>query len=1249
MPTPSPDALAHASLDGLTGAGARAAFEPHWQHTVDRACRGGRCALVVFDVDHFKSINDAFGHRRGDAVLQTVVQRVRSATRDSDALFRYGGDEFVLVLPDTGKAEARELAQRILDAVRQPMADGGLQVSLSLGVAALPDDGQAATALFEAADRRSYAAKRQGRGRVVVADHPSSGPTLDFQANGRCLERDDALAQGQAFLQGLPTAGQGLLTITGAPGSGRSTMLAELARRASSLGWQVWSLQGSARLKARPFAALARACPDWPTNTEQSDDAAALRRAWQARAQAGGQTGTLVCVDDLADLDWSTLHLLRQLLGPTEDDVRHPVALAVVAGDAAGPGAVLGEAPLQCTLHLPAFQPDTLRVWLRLLLQWDPPAELLAWLAEHSGGLPGRARLLLQRLVDRQTLVHDGASWRLATPCDGAERDLAAAPRPPLHLPASLTSFIGREAELRTVCQALQQQRLVTLTGSGGTGKTRLALRAAQELLPAFRQGVWFVDLAQETEATAVPAAVAGALGVRKVRGRPLQTSLNQWLAGKELLLVLDNCEHLLDACAGLCDTLLRHSPDLRVLATSRAPLAVEGEHVCRVGSLQLPPAGDAPTTRALLQSEAVQLFLDRAHQASPGFKLSDHTAATVLQICRKLDGIPLAIELAAARLRALTVHQIAQRLDDRFNLLSSGRRGALPRQQTLRAMVDWSHGLLAPAEQVLLRRLAVFAGGCTLEAAEAICGNLAPLQPAQVLPLLASLTDQSLLQTQAMGSSDGPAMRYQMLETIRHHALEKLQSAGEAQALRDAHLQYMLTLAERSEPGVSAHQQAHWLAVLEAESANLQQAMTHAQAQQPATQLRLASALWRYWDLRGHRAAGLETLLQAVAQAPEDPVHALALARAGYIARNLGDFAQAEQLAARALDIARRQPAPDAEAAALFVLGASALELNRCQQACHHLHNALALFQADGNDSWAGTTLVFLGFEAEMRNDVASARHWMLQGLAATRRGGDRRRICHALVRLGFVAIAAGDAAQAVQHFEEALALGRDIGDKAYIANGHFLLGRAALFFGDFQRARQLLRVVTDSRDDPVASDLSWALLELAKVCWAEDDLPGFEAALTQVVQVTQQGGLDEARATALLLQGHAARARGQADQAISLAEQALAIYQRSRREGLCLCAELWGLLALDTGDTAQAARWLGAREALRERLFALDHYPFMLQRRAAVVAQLLQRLGAQAFSEAWQAGREWPEHTLLAQVPRRNAAGNTARATPA
>jgi non-specific serine/threonine protein kinase len=389
--------------------------------------------------------------------------------------------------------------------------------------------------------------------------------------------------------------------------------------------------------------------------------------------------------------------------------------------------------------------------------------------------------------------VGDAAPGGTVTPFPGAARGRRPGARPARasparhNLPLQLTSFVGREQALAEVGQLLATTRLLTLTGAPGVGKTRLALQVADEMWDAYADGVWLVELAALADPALVPQAVAAVLGVQEPPGRPLLGTLAEALRAQQVLLVLDNCEHLLAACATLADQLLRAGPHLEILATSREALAVAGETTWRVPSLAVP--ADAPASgdggATLVECEAVRLFVARACAAVPSFTLTERNAGAVGHVCRRLDGIPLALELAAARVRALPVEQLAVRLDDRFRLLAGGSRAALPRQQTLRAAVDWSYALLPEAEQVLLRRLAVFAGGWTLEAAEAVCAGDG-LAPENVLELLVELVNKSLV----LAEEAGGERRFRLLETLRQYAWEKLQAAGEEAAVRGRHLE---------------------------------------------------------------------------------------------------------------------------------------------------------------------------------------------------------------------------------------------------------------------------------------------------------------------------------------------------------------------------------------------------------------------------------------------------------------------------
>jgi len=422
-------------------------------------------------------------------------------------------------------------------------------------------------------------------------------------------------------------------------------------------------------------------------------------------------------------------------------------------------------------------------------------------------------------------------------------------------LPLQLTSFIGRERELSEVRRLLGESRLLTLAGAGGVGKTRLALELAGQVAGDYQHGTCLVELAGLMDPGLVDHAIAGGLRVREEPGRGLADALLDFLQDRELLLVLDNCEHLLDGCAQTAEGLLRACAGLKILATSREPLNVAGEVSWAVPSLSLLHAKPATRRRSVAGSggdqaeqvsEATRLFIDRARAVQPRFTLTAESAVAVDDICHRLDGIPLAIELAAARIRTLSVQQITERLDDQFRLLTAGSRTAVPRQQTLRALVDWSHDLLSEPERVLLRRLPVFAGGWTLEASEAVCSD-GGLEAGEILDLLSHLAAKSLVVVEQRDEQP----RYRLLETLRQYAAEKLEQSGETPRVRDRHLEWFVALVERAEGGFRGREQEAWFRRMGTELDNVWVALEWSKSSDVEAGLRLACAV-KKWRSRG-------------------------------------------------------------------------------------------------------------------------------------------------------------------------------------------------------------------------------------------------------------------------------------------------------------------------------------------------------------------------------------------------------------
>jgi predicted ATPase/DNA-binding CsgD family transcriptional regulator len=672
---------------------------------------------------------------------------------------------------------------------------------------------------------------------------------------------------------------------------------------------------------------------------------------------------------------------------------------------------------------------------------------------------------------------------------------MAENPTPLNNLPAPVSSFIGRETELAEVARLVGGSRLVTLTGAGGAGKTRLGLRVAAGLGDGAGDGVWFADLAPLQDADLVAVTVADVLGVRVEAGRPALEVLVEAVGGRGLLVVLDNCEHVIGACARLADALLRGCPNLALLATSREPLGVDGERVYRVPSLSVPADGDDPGL--IRASEAVRLLEDRA--AAQGVLLGwDEPAAEVAgRICRRLDGIPLAIELAAARLRVLPAYELDARLDERFVLLTGGSRAGLPRQQTLRAMVEWSWELLTDAERAVLARLSVFAGGFGLAAAEAVAAGV-EVPPSEVVGHLGALVDKSLVQFGDTGSGPG---RYRLLETVRQYAAERLDAQGlaEAPAARAAHRDYCLALAEAAAPQLVGPDQATWLDRLDAELGNLRAAIAFSLTQpDPEPGLRLTASLREFWRARGHGAEGagaLQALLDVPTGHKASVTRARALAAATHLLERTGGHAMAEGYCEEALAIA--QTAGDYYLVA-EVLNEQALVLvSRGQPgaALPLIEQGLGLARRFGELHLAGCLLSARAFASYAEGDHAGSAREAAEALRVFRQAGDRLQVATMLGNLGNVELAAGDLDAARRHLAEALDIARALNARANIVHQTFNLGLAEYLGGSPDAARALFAETLNLASRMgIKALMAYALIGLALVDHRD---PGWSARL--------------------------------------------------------------------------------------------------------------------------------------------------------
>jgi predicted ATPase/class 3 adenylate cyclase len=637
----------------------------------------------------------------------------------------------------------------------------------------------------------------------------------------------------------------------------------------------------------------------------------------------------------------------------------------------------------------------------------------------------------------------------------------------PNNLPRQLTSFVGREHEMAEIQQLLSAAYLVTLAGSGGAGKTRLALQLAVDVVEDYRDGVWLAEFAPLADPALVPKTVASILNLPEQPGRDMTDTLVDALRPKALLLLFDNCEHLLAACRDLAATILHKCPHVRILATSREGLGVPGEALWRVPSLSVPEdVRHLPPPGELVLFDAVRLFVDRAVAAAPGFTVTRENAPAVAQVCQRLDGIPLAIELAAARVKVLAVEQIAARLDDRFRLLTGGSQLVLPHHQTLRGAIDWSYNLLSETERVMLRRLSVFAGGWTLEAAESICA-VGSVDAAGILDLLTSLVDKSLV----IAEPHGGETRYRLLETVRQYARDRLAESGESAQINGRHRGWYREFVELAEPKLRTAEQDAWISRLEVEHDNLRGALTWSLAEMRAAAggttpaadlgLRLAGALWWFWFIRGHFSEGRRWLQQmlGVGEGAPTSLRGRGLVGQGVLTLMQGDLRGGTALLEESLRLSHAAEDFLGTAWATGWLGVPALHAGDNKRAMTYFDESLGLWRQLG-DPWGIAWMAGgLGNVLALEDETQRAVSLLNEALGLCRKVGDKLVTALTLHHSAYLAIARGDTEEALPLVEETLSLVRALGARREIPRALGNLGLIAHRRGDYGRAAAAFR----------------------------------------------------------------------------------------------------------------------------------------------------------------------------------------------
>jgi predicted ATPase/predicted Ser/Thr protein kinase len=864
-------------------------------------------------------------------------------------------------------------------------------------------------------------------------------------------------------------------------------------------------------------------------------------------------------------------------------------------------------------------------------------------------------------------------------------RDKVSIETTPYHnLPLQLTRFIGRGREMDEIKDLLSTSRLVTLTGAGGCGKSRLAIEISKEIIGTYPDGIWLVELAPIGDAELVQQVVATALGVRESDNQPLQAALLNFLQDKQLLLILDNCEHIIDACAHLIDNLLQSTPEIQILVSSREALGIMGESVYRVPSLSLPDPDPDIELDEVLRSEAVQLFVDCAAVVLPGFSLTENNAPFIVQVCRRLDGIPLAIELAAARSKMLTVEQIASRLDDRFRLFTGGSRTALPRQQTLRALIDWSYDLLSQAERSLLRQLSVFSGGWSLEAAEEICfgeekdsdlsGN--------ILEFLTHLVDKSLV---SVNRRQGEEARYSFLETIRQYAREKLLESGLGESVRNRHLDLFLDLAISCEPQLRGSNQLETLNKLSIDHENFRAALGWAFEQQEVEKTyRLATALTGFWISHGHLGEGRKWFEQVLAEGapPSLDLHAKALNAAGALAFAQGDSEQAQEFFEQSVTLQRELNDKAGLAKSINNLAAVALNRGDYARAQSLFEESHTLYSELGNNLGISTTTANLGMIALQQGDYVRATSFFEESLTLAREIGDLHTIASLLHNLGRIAASKDEYRRATELFEESVGLWRELNDKNNLAYSILNLGRVAMFQGRYSHAHELFQETLQLHEElENKSGFALAHANLGILTFYEAD---FKRSVTHLDEsLTRYRNLEDKWGTAITLDmlatvaihqndpqqaelfaqeslmllkemgntviipnclvnlGWAALQLGDIKRALELASEGLELFnEQGEKKGLIWALEVAAMLADSRSQPVRATQLLAATIGLRE-VWGIPQPPVEQESHNRILSKIRTYLDEASFQAAWSTGKEMTQEEAVAFALEMRATG--------
>lgn len=792
----------------------------------------------------------------------------------------------------------------------------------------------------------------------------------------------------------------------------------------------------------------------------------------------------------------------------------------------------------------------------------------------------------------------------------------------PNNLPVQLSSFIGREEEMKQIKNSLKEKRLLTLTGPGGTGKTRLSLQIAAEIIDDFENGVWFVELASLIEPDLLPNAIMQALGIKEQPKQKVEDTLAEYLQDKELLIILDNCEHLITACSVLSEKILQNSLKLKILATSREALHCSGEQIHKTLSLETPDPKVKESPEQLTQYEAVRLFVERALSVNKNFRVNNENAPALAEICHKLDGIPLAIELAAARIKILSVEQIYERLDDRFKLLTGGRRTALPRQQTLKALIDWSYDLLSDKERILWSRLSVFSGGWNLDAAEEICSDITIINKEEILDLLSNLTDKSIVIFNQENN------RYGMLESIKQYGHQKMIKSDEYKNIMNSFLIFYIELAEATIKNFRGNRAAFWINIINCEYKNIEKGLIWSlDNNENESGARIVGSLAQYWFILGNLSEAMRWLEAVIKKQPEtmDTYFCRVNYFIGKFARLNGDFEKAKNFLKRSLLYWREAGNEQGITDTLNSLGVNEFDQGNFEQAAEYYEENLKIYRKSENKKGIAVTLNNMGNVVSNLENFTKANKLYEECLAIRRELKDELGIGITLNNLGVLAFEQGEYLKASELLNESMQIRLEIGDRNGVTISLLNLGHTAYNQGEYLKAsnfyKESLKICIDMGDKPLMAD---SLNNLGKAALEHEGTEQALKFIEESLAINRDIGSQSQIAICLYFLGRIAFLKKEYEKAGEYYYESLNIYKETgNKKDIVLNLLRLAEFQCHAGLNNQTVKLLGF---INEKYFESNKIKFPLTDQIIfdeIILELKKTLGEREFLKSYEDGK--------------------------